>query len=183
MSSTQKQLFVKKVINMYKKNDLLKKLKNDNLNFTIYDHQALFSVKDSREKRGSIKGSHTKNLFLKNKKQDFFLFSCNEKTQIDLKRLSKILLLGNISFAKEDHLYKYLGVEPGSVTPFGLLNDIENKVKFFLDSSLFDEIIVNFHPLINTSTIGINIHSFVKFLNSNKKDVNIFDFNNYTLIC
>ena len=167
---------------MYNTQSLLKKLKIDGLKYTIYEHQALFSVKDSRENRGSIQGSHTKNLFLKNKKNEFFLFSCNEKTEINLKMLSKSLALGNISFAKHDHLYQYLGVKPGSVSPFGLLNDIENKVKFFLDSSLLREIMINFHPLINTSTLSIDIHSFIKFLNSNKKNVNIFDFNNYSLI-
>jgi len=167
---------------MYTKHDLLEKLKNDGLDYTIYDHEPLFSVADSVKKRGIIEGAHTKNLFLKNKKNEFFLFSCNEKTQIDLKKLSKAASLGNISFAKEEHLYKYLGVSAGSVTPFGILNDLENKVKFFLDNSLLKETRVNFHPLVNTSTLGLDVVNFVNFLNSNKKKVNIFDFNKYALI-
>ena len=71
---------------------------------------------------------------------------------------------------------------PGSVTPFGLLNDMENKVKFYLDSQFLKEDFMNFHPLTNTSTINLKTDDFMNFLSENKKKVNIFDFINYSII-
>ena len=90
--------------------------------------------------------------------------------------------LGNVSFAKKDDLYNLLGVLPGSVTPFGLLNDIGCKVTFYLDSkfSLYET--VNFHPLTNDETLNLSLDSFLNFLDKNNKNVNVFDFNNYSLI-
>ena len=121
---------------MITKNQLIKKLNDSRITFQLHEHEALFTVKDSEKKRGGIEGIHTKNLFLKNKKKEYFLFSCEENQSVDIKKLSKSLVLGNLSFAKEAALKEYLNITPGSVTPFGLLNDIENKVNFFLDNNL-----------------------------------------------
>jgi len=166
----------------FDKNNLLVYLNNKNIPYVSHEHSPLFTVKESLEKRGDIDGAHSKNLFLKNKKNQFFLFSCLENTIIDLKKLSKSLQLGNISFAKEDSLYNLLIVNPGSVSPFGLLNDVENKVKFFLDIKFFSYKSVNFHPLINTHTINLNVKDLFNLLLENKKEVNILDFNEYSLI-
>ena len=167
---------------MITKNQLIKKLNDSRITFQLHEHEALFTVKDSEKERGSIEGIHTKNLFLKNKKKEYFLFSCEENQLVDLKKLSKSLILGNLSFAKEADLKEYLNISPGSVTPFGLLNDSKNKVNFFLDNSLTQENQINFHPLENTATITMQIKDFINFLLVNKKKVNIFDFNTYTLI-
>ncbi len=167
---------------MLTKKDLLKLLNSSQIKYKIYDHDPLFTVKDSAQKRGIIKGAHSKNLFLKNKKNQYFLFSCLENTVVELKKISKSLSLGNLSFANEHSLQKYLGVNPGSVTPFGLLNDEENIIKFFFDYKFLKYEIVNFHPLINTSTIGLSVNRFIDFFLENKKKVNIFDFINNSLI-
>ena len=74
---------------MLTKTDLLHLFTEKSLDFQIHEHQPLYTVEDSENLRGSIEGSHTKNLFLKNKKSDFFLFSCEEKASVDLKRFSK----------------------------------------------------------------------------------------------
>ncbi|MBO6465364.1 MAG: hypothetical protein HVK43_01970, partial [Pelagibacteraceae bacterium] len=124
---------------------------------------------------------HTKNLFLKNKKNKFFLFSCQESTIVDLKQLNKELNLGNISFAKDLYLKNILGVKPGSVTPFGLINDQNNEIKFFLDKKILYHKKVNFHPLVNTSTISLDIKDFLLFMKKNNKLVNIINFDNYTI--
>ena len=147
----------------------------------IHNHDPLFTVEDSENLRGEIEGAHTKNLFLKNKKNNFFLFSCVELQKIELKKLSTNLNIGNISFAKEKHLLKLLGVKPGAVTPFGLLNDINNQIEFYFDKNFFLEKTVNFHPLINTATINVQTQEFVNFLVENNKKVNIFNFDTYTL--
>ena len=167
---------------MIKKKGLIKKLEAAKILYILHEHKPLFTVNDSEKMRGEIQGVHTKNLFLKNKKNEYFLFSCSEHQSINLKKLGKSLVSGNLSFAKKNDLKKYLYVFPGSVTPFGLLNDIENKVNFFLDKNLTQNDKINFHPLINTSTITIKAQDFINFLLENKKKINIFDFNTYILI-
>ena len=156
-------------------------LRNENFIFNEYNHLPLHSVGDSQNLRGKIDGGHTKNLFLKNKKNELFLFSCHEETMINLKLLKQKLLLGNISFASEDYLTNYLGVKPGAVTPFGLLNDINNKIIFYLDEKLTHYETLNFHPLINTKTININTSHFLIFMKKNKKLVKIINFDTYTI--
>ena len=162
--------------------ELLVKLDKQKYSYKLYKHEPLFTVEDSFSKRGKIEGAHSKNLFLKNKQNKFFLFSCLETTKMELKKLSKNLALGNLSFAREEYLKKYLGVLPGSVSPFGLINDIDQKVDFYLDKNFLLEKIVNFHPLVNTATVSLEIKDFISFLIDNKKKVNIFDSSNYTLI-
>ena len=166
----------------YNKEILLDLLKQKKIEFSLYNHPALFTVEDSKKNRGNISGMHSKNLFFKNKKNIFYLFSCFEKQDIDLKKLSKSAKLGNISFAKEDKLYDIMGIKPGSVSPFGLLNDNFNQVNFFLDSKIYNTDYINFHPLLNTSTITVKVSDLVNLLIDNNKKVNIFDFESYSII-
>ena len=149
-------------------------LRERNCDFVTHEHDALFTVQDSKNLRGKIKGAHSKNLFLKNKKNNFFLLSCEEGDQINLKKISKSLSLGNVSFAKERYLNQYLGINPGSVSPFALLNDKNNDVSFYLEKTLYDSEFVNFHPLINTITITITTRGFIKFMIENNKKIHIF---------
>ena len=161
---------------------LIELLIKANIKFSKFDHPPLFTVNESKILRKNTKGAHTKNLFLKNKKNNFFLLSCEENKKIDLKKVSKVLKLGNLSFANKELLLDLLGIYPGSVTPFGLLNNQENNVSFYLDKDLMNYKTINFHPLVNTSTINMDINNFINFLIENGKKVNIFDFNNYSLI-
>ena len=160
---------------------LIDLLINTNIKFSKCDHPPLFTVNESKILRKNTKGAHTKNLFLKNKKNNFFLLSCKDDTLIDLKKLKKNSIFGNISFAKENYLKEILNLTPGSVTPFGLLNDRENIVDFYLDENLLNYDIVNFHPLVNTSTIGLKISDFLNFMNLQKKVVNFFNFDTYEI--
>ncbi len=153
---------------------LISLIKEKDYDITIHEHDALFTVEDSKNLRGKIGGSHSKNLFLKNKKNEFFLLSCEESDKIDLKKLSKDLGIGNISFAKEEYLSKYLGIKPGSVSPFALLNDKDGVVSFYLEKTLYESECINFHPLINNLTITISINNFVKFMIENNKKIHIF---------
>ena len=93
------------------------------------------------------------------------------------------ITLGNISFAKEDKLYEILGVLPGSVSPFGLLNDKKNLVKFYLDNRIAKSKEVNFHPLENTSTITISVKDFTNFMIKQNKLINTIDYETYSFIC
>ena len=164
------------------KNKLLDLFRQQSISFDIYEHAALYTVEESTKIMGNIGGAHTKNLFLKNKKNQFFLISCLQTTRIDLKKLQKKINIGNISFAKDKYLRSLLGVEPGAVNPFGLLNDVNNKINFFLDNKITYFEKVNFHPLVNTSTVTLNTNDFIKFMKINNKLVNIFNFDNYALI-
>ena len=159
------------MLNSYKLIDLLK---NSKYNIKIHEHEALFTVQNSRELRGKIKGTHSKNLFLKNKKNKFFLLSCEEDDRIDLKKISKSLDLGNISFAKEEYLAQHLKVKPGSVSPFALLNDVSEQVSFYLERTLYNSTHINFHPLVNTLTITIETEKFIEFMIENNKKIHIF---------
>ena len=161
--------------------DLLTMLSKHNIKYDIYEHLSLHTVEESKKLRGKIEGIHTKNLFLKNKKNNFFLFSCQESTIVDLKQLKKALNSGNISFAGDLYLKNILGVNPGSVTPLGLINDQNNEIKFFLDKKILYHKKVNFHPLVNTSTVSLNTKDFLLFMKKNNKLVNIFNFDNYTI--
>ena len=166
---------------MYNYSSLIEILDQSNYSYKQYKHGALFTVDDSKNERGKIDGLHSKNLFLKNKKNNFFLVSCVENTKVELKELSKSLKIGNISFANEDYLLKYLGVTPGSVTPFGLLNDRNKEVEFYLDESFLSNKYVNFHPLVNTATINIKTLDFINFLVENNIKVNILNLETYLI--
>ena len=163
------------------KSNLLTLLSKQNIKFDVHEHAPLYTVVESKKLRGKTEGVHTKNLFLKNKKNKFFLVSCQESTIVDLKQLKKALNLGNISFARDLYLKNILRVKPGSVTPFGLINDQNNEIKFFLDKKILYHKKVNFHPLVNTSTVSLDTKDFLLFMKKNNKLVNIFNFDNYTL--
>ena len=153
---------------------ILMLLKKNKIDFEINTHKPLFSVEDSKNFNERIAGTHTKNLFLKNKKKEFYLISCEENCDINLKKLSKSLGMGNTSFANEKYMKELLGVLPGSVSPFALLNDTNNFVNFYLEKELDDSELLNFHPLINTATITIPRVDFIKFMIENNKKIHIF---------
>ena len=167
---------------MLTKRQLISKLNLSKIKYELTEHDPLFTVKDSVEKRGTISGSHSKNLFLKNKKNEFFLISCEENDNVDLKKLSKQLNLGNVSFAKEEYLFSLLGIMPGSVSPFALMNDTQNAISFFLEKKLYDSKFLNFHPLVNTLTITIETSEFIKFMIENNKKIHIFSLTDGVII-
>lgn len=154
--------------------DFINFLKQKKYRYELHQHEPLFTVEDSKRLRGKIKGSHSKNLFLKNKKNNFFLISCEENDEINLKHISKLLNLGNVSFAREEYLFKYMGIKPGSVSPFALLNDTNNVVDFYLEKKLHESESVNFHPLLNNATITMQTNEFIKFMIENNKKIHIF---------
>ena len=130
------------------------------------EHEALFSVEQSRALRGKIPGAHSKNLFLKSKKGSLWLVVALETTQIDLTGLAKAKHCGRFSFGKPELMRDVLGVEPGSVTPFALINDTERRVSVVLDEALMAHEMLNFHPLENTATTTIPRAGLLAFLAS-----------------
>ena len=130
-------------------------------------HPPLFTVEQSRTLRGQIPGGHTKNLFLRDKKYAIYLVVALEDADIDLKALHRLLgATGRFSFGSSDLLREVLGVEPGAVTPFGAINDIEGRVNVVLDAAMMEHQTLNYHPLVNTMTTSITRDDLVKFLES-----------------
>jgi Ala-tRNA(Pro) deacylase len=128
-------------------------------------HPPLFTVEQSRALRGQIPGGHTKNLFLKDKKDALFLVVALEDAAIDLKSLHRRLDgSGRFSFGSADLLRATLGVEPGAVTPFAAINDTERRVSVVLDAAMMTHETLNYHPLDNTMTTSIGRAGLVAFL-------------------
>ncbi|MGD9845833.1 MAG: prolyl-tRNA synthetase associated domain-containing protein [Variibacter sp.] len=127
-------------------------------------HPPVFTVEEAKALRGKIEGGHTKNLFLKDKKGTVFLVVALEHAKIDLKTLHGKLDAGRFSFGSADLLRELWGVEPGSVTPFGAINDTARRVTVVLDAAMMEHTTLNYHPLINTMTTAIGREDLVRFL-------------------
>jgi Ala-tRNA(Pro) deacylase len=130
-------------------------------------HPPLFTVEQSQALRGTIPGGHTKNLFLKDKKGALFLVTALEDSSIELKSLHRRLgASGRFSFGPAEAMLETLGVVPGAVTPFGVMNDTAGRVTMVLDAGLMRHETINAHPLVNTMTTSIGRDDLVRFLES-----------------
>jgi Ala-tRNA(Pro) deacylase len=128
-------------------------------------HPPVFTVEEARALRGQVAGAHTKNLFLRDKKEALFLVVALEDALIELKSLHRRLgASGRFSFGSPELLRELLGVEPGSVTPFAAINDTAGRVTVVLDAAMMTHAVLNFHPLVNTATTTISRDGLVKFL-------------------
>ncbi|RWL98384.1 MAG: prolyl-tRNA synthetase associated domain-containing protein [Mesorhizobium sp.] len=134
-------------------------------------HPPLFTVADSQALRGEIPGGHTKNLFLKDKKDNFFLVTVGEDAEVDLKQIHHLIgASGRVSFGKPEMLMELLGVIPGAVTVFGLINDTGGQVKVVLDQELMSHEVINGHPLTNEATTTIAAADLVRFVEATGHD-------------
>jgi Ala-tRNA(Pro) deacylase len=128
-------------------------------------HPPLFTVEQSQALRGRIPGGHTKNLFLKDKKGALYLVTAPEDATIELKSLHRLLgASGRFSFGAAEQMREALGVEPGAVTPFGVMNDTGRRVAVVLDAALMTHDDINAHPLVNTMTTTVKRDDLVRFL-------------------
>ena len=128
-------------------------------------HPPVFTVGESRELRGRIPGGHSKNLFLKDKKDALYLVVASEDAALDLKGLHRRLgASGRFSFGSAPLLMEVLGVVPGAVTPFAAINDTAGRVNVVLEAAMMQHAIINFHPLDNSMTTSIGCDDLVRFL-------------------
>jgi Ala-tRNA(Pro) deacylase len=146
------------------RSDLIALLDRHGVDHATLEHPAVFRVAEGEAVRAAIAGAHTKNLFLKDAKGRPWLVSAEDRAQIDLKTLHRRIGAARLSFGSPALLAETLGVAPGSVTAFALINDAEHRVGFVLDAALAEAAVVNFHPLTNTATTSISRSGFRRFL-------------------
>ncbi|WP_293677479.1 prolyl-tRNA synthetase associated domain-containing protein [uncultured Phenylobacterium sp.] len=149
---------------MRTRDDLLAFLAAHGIDQTTCDHPAVFTVGESEAIKQAIPGAHTKNLFLKDSRDQLWLVSAEGHAAIDLKRLHTVIGSGRLSFGKAELMEEALGVTPGSVTAFALVNDRNRNVRFVLDRTLAEADLLNFHPLTNTATTTVSGAGFRRFL-------------------
>ena len=130
------------------------------------EHPPVFTVEEAQALRGQIPGGHCKNLFLKDEKGAVWLIVCLEDARIDLKATPAKIGSKRLTFGKPDLLMELLGVEPGSVTPLGLINDTANRITVILEQRMMQEPLLNYHPLSNDATTTISSGDLVTFIRS-----------------
>ncbi|MHB2267512.1 prolyl-tRNA synthetase associated domain-containing protein [Aliihoeflea sp. PC F10.4] len=151
--------------------DLFAMLADLDIEVDTVSHPPLFTVEESQSLRGKIAGAHTKNLFVKDKKDRFFMLTVEEKASVDLKQIHHIIgAASRVSFGKPEKLMEYLGVTPGAVTVFGAINDAGLDVTVVLDRALMESEIINAHPLTNEATTSIRRDDLLTFLRATGHD-------------
>jgi Ala-tRNA(Pro) deacylase len=137
-------------------------------------HPPLHTVADSQALRGEIPGAHTKNLFLKDKKDNFFLVTVGEEATVDLKQIHQLIgAASRVSFGRPEMLMELLGVSPGAVTVFGVINDTAGRVKLVLDEELMRHEVINGHPPTNEATTSIASRDLLRFVEATGHDAAI----------
>jgi Ala-tRNA(Pro) deacylase len=127
-------------------------------------HPPFFTVEEGRPWHDQIPGLHCKNLFIKDRKGGIWLVVMPADKRADLGRLEKTLGAPRFSFAKPDVLHEVLQLTPGSVTPFGLINDTRHRVNVIVDQAVLDSEWVNFHPLHNAASTTLRSADLVRFV-------------------
>jgi len=145
--------------------DLFQKLDELGIETRTYEHEAVFTVEESSKIKQNIPGGHTKNLFLKDKKGNYFLIVMEGTAEIRLNAVHALIgARGRVSFGKPEALMELLGVKPGSVTAFAPINDTQNKVTVIIDKPLLRHNLINCHPLTNEMTTTISNQDLIRFL-------------------
>lgn len=152
------------------KNELLRLLEHEGIDFELTEHPAAFSMNEMKEYELPHPEADAKNLFLRDdKKRNYYLVTVRGNKQADLKTFRKKHGLRPLSFANAEALEQFLSLTPGSVTPFGLLNDEDHKVYFFYDQDFLENDLIACHPMINTATVTLRMSDMIRLF----KDRNI----------
>lgn len=144
--------------------DLFARLAELGIETATTEHEPVFTVAESIRLERELPGAHTKNLFLKDEAGALFLVVAMSSTRVDLKALAKVLNAKRFSFGKQDLLLEVLGVPPGSVTAFSVINDIAQRVRVVIDAALMQHETINCHPLENTATTNIAREELLRFI-------------------
>lgn len=131
---------------------------------TTVEHIPVFTVEEARQVHGQIPGGHCKNLFCKDEKGVLWLIVALEDARIDLKAAKDKIGSKRLTFGKPELLMEILGVTPGSVTPFGLINDERHLTNVILDAAMMEHQMLNYHPLSNDATTTISSRDLIRFI-------------------
>ena len=145
------------------------------INYVLHHHEAVYTVEESEKIDSEIPGIHCRNLFLRDKKKKNYLVVLQNATDVDMKKLPEVINSDRLSFGSADRLWEFLGVRPGSVCPFSITNDNDQQVEIFLDKSMMEAEIVNYHPMLNTMTVSIKPDDLVKYIESTGHTPHIVD--------
>ena len=156
--------------------DLFHYLDELNIAHTTVEHSPTFTVEEGRHLKASMPGGHSKNLFMKDKDDKIVLISAWVESELKLNQLHKLIGTRRLSFASADLMQETLGVSPGSVTAFALMNDTDHRVQFIVDRALMAFDVLNFHPLLNTATTGIAVAGFRRFVEATGHTMSEVDF-------
>ncbi len=148
--------------------DLMKLLDNFKLKFSCFNHEPLKTVEESKLVQKKILSSsknfvHIKNLYLRDHKKKNYLIVTEQDQKIDLKNLKVYLGSGRLSFGSPDRLMENLGVFPGALSPFAMINDVKNNVNFYLDNKIKSYLKIYVHPLVNHATLEISVEDLIYF--------------------
>jgi Ala-tRNA(Pro) deacylase len=155
--------------------DVLTRLAEIGIDVTTHHHPPLFTVEQSKELRGDLPGGHCKNLFLRDRKSRMWLVVCREDLLINLKALGPVIDADRLSFGSADRLMRVLGVVPGAVSPFALINDTVNQVSVILDEAMLDLSPLNYHPISNEMTTAISPEGLIAFIRSCGHEPSVVD--------
>ncbi len=144
---------------------LYKVLDELQIEFSYHEHPAVPTVEEAMKYWKGMEATKCKNLFFRNHKGNkHYLVIIEHRQKLAIRDLEQRLKQGKISFASEKRLDKYLKLTPGSVTPFGLINDDDNHVHVFLDKNLRNSKKISFHPNINTASLVLSYNDFIKYM-------------------
>lgn len=152
-----------------------KYLEKHGIKYKEFKHEAVFTVNESKELKKEIPGLHCKCLFLKSSSGDFYLVGMPALKRLDIKNLRKNFNVRKLNFGTEKELFEKLGLKPGSVSIFGMINNFERDVTLILDKEVWNSEEVGFHPNINTSTLVLKHRDLEKYYNSLKHNKMVLD--------
>jgi len=144
--------------------DLFRRFEQLGIVHKTHRHPAVFTVEEAQQHCAHLPGAHCKNLFFKDKKGALWLAVLLDQREVKIKALQKAMGAARLSFGKPELLMEVLGVIPGAVTPFGLINDSEKRVGVFLDAEMMAAELVNFHPLRNNATTTLAPKDLRRFI-------------------
>ncbi len=155
--------------------ELYKTLEELNIPFEYYEHPAVPTIEEAKKYWNDLVATHCKNIFFRNHKGNrHYLVILEESKRADLKSLTRHLGGDRLSFASPQRLERILGLEPGAVSPFGLINDSGREVRVLIDQDLRGASMIYFHPNVNTATVGLSFDDFERFLQHCGQDIRYF---------
>ncbi len=158
-------------------NKVLAFLEANGIKYTLHQHQAVFTTEEAKVHTGDIPGLACKNILLRNRKKSrYFLLVLPADKVINIKLFGAVVGEKSLSFASREALMEKLGLTPGAVSPFGLINDFSHAVEVFLDENVFEAPVVTFHPNVNTATLELEKQMFHQYLDVLEQKITVLTF-------